>query len=86
MNPDVTNITNAFNFFREDGILLIFKVLVLLLLFIFILFNFIVLNRVSTLNKTFYLTAARASATIYAAALILLLASISLFVITIVIV
>lgn len=83
MTPEIPNILT---FFEGNGLLLIFKVLILFLLLVFIIFNFIVVNRVSTLNKTFYLTAARASATIYLASVLLLFASISLFIITLVIV
>lgn len=83
MTPDIPNITT---FFQESGIHLIFKVLVLTLLFVFIIFNLIVVTRIKTLNRTLSLTAAHASAFIQIAAAIILFASISLFIITLVIV
>ena len=83
MTPDITNIIT---FFQESGVYLIFKVLVLILVFVFIVFSFIVVNRVGTLNKTLSLTAAHASALIQVVAAFVLIASISLFIITLVIV
>lgn len=81
--PDITNI---FSFFQSEGLVLIFKVLLLLLLFVFIIFSFIVVNRVKTLNKAFYLHGGHASASVQIASVVILFAAISLFIITLVIV
>ena len=81
--PDLTQI---FTFMQQEGILLVFKVLFLILLAVFILYSFIVVNRVKTLNKTLYLHAAHASTIVQVAAVSILFAGISLFIITVVIV
>jgi hypothetical protein len=83
---NIPDITSFFTFFQENGILFIFKVLFLILLSVFIIYCFIVVTRVKTLNRTLYMHAAHASAFIQVAATVILLAAISLFIITLVIV
>lgn len=77
---------DIFTFFQEDGVLLIFKVLLLALIFVYIIFSFIVLNRVRSLNRTIYLAAAGASATLQLLTIISFIVAISLFIATLVIV
>ena len=83
MTPDLTAILT---YIEESGIILAFKVLFLLLLGVFIIYSLILVSRVKTLNRTLYLHAARASALIQIAAVVILFTAISLFIITLVIV
>lgn len=75
-----------FTFFQEQGILLIFKLLLLGLIFVYIIFSFIVYNRVRSLNRTIFLAAAGASAILQTLSLVSFFVAVSLFILTIVIV
>lgn len=83
MTPDIAN---AITYIQQNGVLLVFKVLILVLLGVVIIYNVILAARLKTLNRTLSLTAANASSFIQIVAAFILIASISLFVITLVIV
>ncbi|MBA3724755.1 MAG: hypothetical protein H0W89_07805 [Candidatus Levybacteria bacterium] len=74
------------SFFQTEGLLLIFKVLILVLIFVYIIFSFIVINRVKSLTRTINLAAAKASATLQFISVLFFFIAISLFIATIVIV
>lgn len=74
------------NFIQNQGLLLLFKVLLLLVLFVYAIFAFIVISRVKTLNHTVSLAAARASSFIVFFASLFFILAVSLFLITLVIV
>ncbi len=77
---------DVLTFFQTGGILFIFKILLLALIFVYAIFTFIVLNRVRALNRTIFLAAAHASATLQILTIISFLLAVSLFIITLVIV
>jgi hypothetical protein len=77
---------SIFQFFQTEGLLLVFKILILVLLFVYILFAFIVVNRVRALNRSIYISSASASATLQFLTILFMLLGISLFIATIVIV
>lgn len=73
------------SFIQTDGLLLIFKLLLLVLIFVYIIFSFIVFSRIRALNRTIYLVAAHASATMVTITLISFFLAVSLFIATLVI-
>ena len=81
--PDIINILTSL---QENGVEFVFKILLLLALFVFTLFAIILINRVRALNRTIFLAANAASATLQILTVIILLVAVSLFVATIVIV
>ena len=81
--PDIINILTSL---QENGVEFVFKILLLLALFVFTLFAIILINRVRALNRTIFLAANAASATLQILTVIILLVALSLFVATIVIV
>lgn len=83
MTPDVNEFIT---FFRETGIQLIFKILILMLIGVFAIYNVILVTRVNNLNRTLILSASGASTVVRVTSIILLFASISLFIATLVIV
>ena len=83
MTPDVNEIIT---FVREEGIQLIFKILILMLIGVFTVYNVILVTRVNNLNRTLILSASGASTVVRVVSVILLFASISLFIVTLVIV
>jgi hypothetical protein len=81
--PDIiTILTNL----QQGGIEFVFKILLLIALFVFILFAIILINRVRALNRTIYLAADAASATLQILVVIILFVAVSLFVAALVIV
>lgn len=79
-------VTTFVQFFQVEGLLLLFKILILVLIFVYVIFSFIVVNRIRALNRAVYLTAAKASASLQIATIIFFLLAVSLFIATIVIV
>ena len=75
-----------FTYVQTEGILLVFKILLLILIFVYSIFSFIVFNRVRSLNRTIYLAAAGASSALQLLTLLSFLVAVSLFILTIVIV
>jgi hypothetical protein len=81
--PDIIAILTSL---QENGVAFVFRILLLFALFVFILFAFILANRIRALNRTLFLAANGASATLQIVTVIILLVAVSLFVATIVIV
>jgi hypothetical protein len=77
---------DVLTFFQDNGLLFIFKILLLVLVFVYIVYTIIIINRVRALNRTIYLAAAHASLTLQILSIISFLLAVSLFIITIVIV
>lgn len=84
--PDLSLILPMLPILPQGLFLFAFKILLLVLMFIYVIFSFIVYNRVRALNRTIFLAAANASATLQVLALISFLVAVSLFIVTIVIV
>lgn len=75
-----------FQFVQTTGILLLFKILILVLLFVYAIFAFIVMNRIKSLNRTVSLSGGNASSTLQFLTGLSFFLAISLFIATIVIV
>jgi hypothetical protein len=81
--PDIISIISSL---QENGVEFVFKILLLSALFVFILFAIILINRIRALNRTIFLAADAASASLQILTVIILLVAVSLFIATIVIV
>lgn len=73
-------------FIQDQAAYYVVKGLVLILIAVFTVFSFIVHSRVRALNRTIYLAASNASATIQTLSFIIFVLGVSLFIITLVIV
>lgn len=82
----MNEVLNVFQFFQTDGLLLVFKILILVLLFVYAIFAFIVYNRIRALNRSIYISSSNASATLRFMTLVFFFMAISLFILTLVIV
>jgi len=77
---------DVINFFQNDGINVIAKILFLIPMFVYIIFTLQVYSRIKALNRTIFLASQQASSALNFLTLVFFLASISLFLITLVIV
>ncbi len=73
-------------FIQDQGMYYLVKGLMLILMGVFAIFSFIVHSRVRALNRTIYLAASNASATLQTLSFIIFVVTVSLFIITLVIV
>ncbi len=78
--------TEYISFIQENGVYFLFKALLLILMIVYALFTFIVYSRVRALNRTIQIASSGASAILQLLSLIIVIAAVSLFVITLVIV
>ena len=81
--PDVVNL---FDFLQNQGLPLLFKILLLLLIFVYLLFTLIVIARIKSLNRTINLTASNASGAMKLASYFFFLLTLFLFITALVIV
>jgi hypothetical protein len=82
----MNDVLAIFQFAQTTGVLLLFKILLLVLLFVYAIFAFIVMNRIKALNRTVYITSSNASGTLQFLSLLFFFLTVSLFILTIVIV
>jgi hypothetical protein len=83
---NVTDVITILTSFQNGGVEFVFKIMMLIAQFVFILFAIILINRVRAMNRTIYLAANAASATLQILTVIILLVAVSLFIATLVIV
>lgn len=76
---------NILTAITEFNLLLIFKLVILLIFLIYLVFSFLLVTQVKALNRLIYIKANQASRIIFIFAIIYLIATLSLFLIALVI-